>query len=59
MSFPRDLYEREDALNRWDTLTQDDSQLASWAHATVIEPVSERALGAFADWATEVVEPTE
>jgi hypothetical protein len=53
------LHEREDALNRWDALTRDDSHLASWAHATVIEPVSERALGALADWATEVVEPAE
>lgn len=54
---PRDLAHAQAVTDAWDALVRDDSQLASWAYVTCPEPMTERALGAFAEWAREATEP--
>jgi hypothetical protein len=56
---PSDLSDRHAALDSFDALRLKDDGLASWAFVNTPEPMTERELGAFADWATEVVDPTE
>jgi hypothetical protein len=51
---PSDLSDRHAALDAFDALRLKDDGLASWAHATVIDPETSRDLGALANWATDV-----
>jgi hypothetical protein len=54
MTFPRDLARRQEVLDAWAALVLDDTGLATWAHATVIDPETSRDLGALANWAADV-----
>lgn len=56
MSVTRDLERRHEAIDAWDAYLTDDTRLATWAHATVDEPETERDLGRLADWAADVTE---
>jgi hypothetical protein len=56
VTFPRDLYESQAVIDEFDALLRSDDRLASWAHATVEEPETERDLGQLADWATDVTD---
>lgn len=53
---PADLADAHAVIDDFDAHLRADDRLATWAHATVDEPETERDLGALADWACTVTE---